>query len=90
MLLGMAAKVMLIAAVAVILSFGHNPSQGVSVSTAIGLGVDLGSAVGVSVAGSMTGSQAVKGIKIRLAKQNRKIPESLMLMAPYLSNRSCS
>ena len=74
MLLGMASNVAFIAAVAVILSLGHSPSQtGVSVRITTGLAVKVGKAVGVSVAGSTAGPQATKRFRIRLVEAISKI-----------------
>jgi hypothetical protein len=57
------------AAVAVMLSLGHNPSQtGVSVGIAVGLAVGLGGAVGVSVAGSTAGPHEVERMRTRPAR----------------------
>ena len=84
MLVGMAANVNPIAAVAVMLSLGHSPSQtGVSVGIAREVAVELESAVGV--AGSTAGPQEAKNNRIRLAGENRKIPVNFIFMAPYLS-----
>ena len=86
MLLGMAANVNDMAAVAVMLSLGHNPSQvavgtGVSVNIGVGLAVGSGSTVGVRVVAGRTGPQATSRKTIRLAERNRKIAGIVVFIA---------
>ena len=85
---GMAANVNAMAAVAVMLSLGHNPSQAVGfVNPGIALGVELGRDAGVGVAGSTVRPQAVKRIRVRPARQKRITPGSLVIIVnPFQIN----
>lgn len=79
------------AAVAVMLSSGQRPLQiGVSVSAAVSTGSTVEPGVRVATSTTTAGPQETKRNRSRVAANNREILVNFVLMAPCLSNKSCS